>query len=165
MLIKEGKQTAFEPRRGEQGLTPPKDLVQDAHYRRTCPSLTREEVSPNGEHPVFAESRTGSAGGSNPTPGAFSSTPCVDSRYVQQIEPTALSEILNFGLWMRKQGYRHSTVRYCILSYGFAGLTNQRQVEVALPALRCIPSKGLSPHSWHIHTYLGYSLFPYVCVA
>ena len=52
--------------------------------------------------------------GSNPTPGAFSSTPCVDSRYIQQIEPSVLSEIINFGLWMRKQGYRHSTVKYCI---------------------------------------------------
>jgi integrase len=52
--------------------------------------------------------------GSNPTPGAFSSTPCVDSRYIQQIEPTTLSEIINFGLWMRKQGYRQSTIKYCI---------------------------------------------------
>jgi integrase len=49
--------------------------------------------------------------GSNPTPGAFSSTQGV---FVQKIEPTTLSEIINFGLWMRKQGYRHSTVKYCV---------------------------------------------------
>jgi integrase len=52
--------------------------------------------------------------GSNPTPGALSSTPCVETRHIQQIEPEALSQIINFGLWMRKQGYRHSTIRYCI---------------------------------------------------
>ena len=52
--------------------------------------------------------------GSNPTPGAFGSTPCVETRHIQQIEPDALSQIINFGLWMRKQGYRHSTVKYCI---------------------------------------------------
>jgi integrase len=49
--------------------------------------------------------------GSNPTPGAFSSTQGV---FLQKIEPQALSEIINFGLWMQKQGYRQSTVRYCI---------------------------------------------------
>jgi hypothetical protein len=49
--------------------------------------------------------------GSNPTPGAFGSTQGV---FVQKIEPTTLSEIINFGLWMQKQGYRHSTVKYCI---------------------------------------------------
>jgi integrase len=49
--------------------------------------------------------------GSNPTPGAFGSTQGV---FVQKIEPTTLSEIINFGLWMRKQGYRNSTVKYCI---------------------------------------------------
>jgi integrase len=53
--------------------------------------------------------------GSNPTPGAFGSTPCVETRHIQiQIEPTALSQIISFGLWMRKQGYRHSTIKYCI---------------------------------------------------
>jgi integrase len=51
--------------------------------------------------------------GSNPTPGAFSSTPGV---LIQKIEPQTLSEIINFGLWMQKQGYRHSTVKYCIQS-------------------------------------------------
>jgi hypothetical protein len=51
--------------------------------------------------------------GSNPTPGAFSSTQGV---FLQKIEPQVLSEIINFGLWMRKQGYRHSTVRYCVQS-------------------------------------------------
>jgi hypothetical protein len=49
--------------------------------------------------------------GSNPTPGAFSSTQGV---FVQKIEPATLSEIINFGLWMQKQGYRHSTVKYCV---------------------------------------------------
>jgi integrase len=49
--------------------------------------------------------------GSNPTPGAFSSTQGV---FVQKIEPSVLSEIINFGLWMQKQGYRHSTVKYCV---------------------------------------------------
>jgi integrase len=44
----------------------------------------------------------------------LSSTPCVETRHIQQIEPDALSQIINFGLWMRKQGYRHSTIRYCI---------------------------------------------------
>jgi integrase len=44
----------------------------------------------------------------------LSSTPCVETRHIQQIEPEALSQIINFGLWMRKQGYRHSTIKYCI---------------------------------------------------
>ena len=52
--------------------------------------------------------------GSNPTPGAFSSTPCVETPHIQPIEPTTLSQIISFGLWMRKQGYRHSTIKYCI---------------------------------------------------
>ena len=70
--------------------------------------------------------------GSNPTPGALSSTPCVDSRYVQQIEPNALSEIINFGLWMRKQGYRHSTIRNCIQALkSIARKTNRLQPESA----------------------------------
>jgi integrase len=51
--------------------------------------------------------------GSNPTPGAYGSTPGV---LIQKIEPQTLSEIINFGLWMQKQGYRHSTVKYCIQS-------------------------------------------------
>ena len=51
--------------------------------------------------------------GSNPTPGAFSSTPGV---LIQKIEPQTLSEIINFGLWMQKQGYRHSTTKYCVQS-------------------------------------------------
>ncbi len=49
--------------------------------------------------------------GSNPTPGAFSSTEGV---FVQQIDSQILAEITNFGLWMRKQGYRPSTVEYFI---------------------------------------------------
>ena len=49
--------------------------------------------------------------GSIPTSGAFSSTHGV---FLQEIEPQVLSEIINFGLWMQKQGYRHSTVKYCV---------------------------------------------------
>ena len=45
--------------------------------------LPKEITAKNNEHPVFTESSTGTAGGSNPTPGAYGSTPCVDSRYVQ----------------------------------------------------------------------------------
>ncbi len=43
--------------------------------------------------------------GSNPTPRTFHGTlGCGE----------ALGEILSFGLWMRKEGYRESTVRPCI---------------------------------------------------
>jgi integrase len=49
--------------------------------------------------------------GSNPTPGAYDYTPVVP---LQQIEPHALSEIINFGLWMQKQGYRPSTTQSSI---------------------------------------------------
>jgi hypothetical protein len=52
--------------------------------------------------------------GSNPTPGALGQTPYIESRLIQKIELSALSEIINFGLWMRKQSYRPSTVKYCL---------------------------------------------------
>ena len=42
--------------------------------------VSDEKGSPPDNHPVFIQSCTGTAGGSNPTPGAFSSTPCIDSR-------------------------------------------------------------------------------------
>jgi len=32
------------------------------------------------------------------------------------VSPKALGEILSFGLWMRKQGYRESTIQPCIRS-------------------------------------------------
>ena len=40
--------------------------------------LSDERSLPDDEHPVFAQSGTGTAGGSNPTPGAFSSTHSVE---------------------------------------------------------------------------------------
>ena len=76
--------------------------------------------------------------GSNPTPGAFSSTPCVETRHIQPIEPTALSQIISFGLWMRKQGYRRSTVRYCIQALkSIARHANLLQPESAKAYLAC----------------------------
>jgi len=68
---------------------------------------------PNGNHPVSAEPSATAAGGSNPTPRTLSSTHRIGSRYIQEIEPQALSEILTFGFWMQKTGY---TVKTCIRS-------------------------------------------------
>ena len=44
----------------------------------------------------------------------MSSTPCSGVRHIQKIEPHVLSEILNFAFWMRKAGYRNSTVQTCV---------------------------------------------------
>ena len=52
--------------------------------------------------------------GSNPTPRTLSSTHRIGSRYIQEIEPAALSEILQFAFWMRKSGYRNSTIQTCV---------------------------------------------------
>lgn len=53
-------------------------------------------------HPVFAGPSTGTAGGSNPTPGPSTITHGV------------LSEIFSLAFWKRKQGYRPSTIRSCV---------------------------------------------------
>lgn len=52
----------------------------------------------------FIQPSRENAGGSNPTPGALGQNPYIESRLIQKIELSALSEIINFGLWMRKQG-------------------------------------------------------------
>jgi len=52
--------------------------------------------------------------GSNPTPRTLSSTPCSGVRHIQEIEPHVLSEILQPAFWMRKTGYRNSTVQTCV---------------------------------------------------
>jgi len=64
--------------------------------------LSDEKASPQDKHPVFAESRSGSAGGSNPTPGA--------NKTLQ----VALSAIIAHAFWMKKEGYRLPTIRSCV---------------------------------------------------
>jgi integrase len=68
--------------------------------------------------------------GSNPTPRTLSSTPCSEVRYIQKIEPTVLGEILRFAFWMRRTGYRNSTVQTCIRTLkGLARRTNLLDAE------------------------------------
>jgi hypothetical protein len=71
---------------------------------------------PNGNHHVSGEPSTTGTVSPNPTPRTSSSTHRIESRYVREIEPLTLSEVLSFGFWMQKTGYRPSTVKTCIRS-------------------------------------------------
>jgi len=60
----------------------------------------------------------------------LSSSPCSGVRHIQEIEPQVLSQILQFAFWMRKSGYRNSTVQTCVQALkGLARRTNLLDTE------------------------------------
>ena len=66
----------------------------------------------------------------NPTPRTLSCTPFSGVRHVQEIEPAVLSQILQFAFWMRKTGYRDSTVHTRVRTLkGLARRTNLLDTE------------------------------------